>query len=815
MRKKLKVIFAALAVSALGLTAAACDVQSTPAEKQDAAYISGISLRYNGEDIKGGALSLDLDSEEHAFTADVIRTGSISGDVTYDSSDKAVATVADDGTMTLVGIGETVVTATAEADSRFKAYVAVTVTGDEEEQSYKITVVGGEANVSEAAEGTIVTLTPQPPEGMGFTGWKYSVDDLWINGNTFRMPASDITVTAEYGQTLSYRLEVQDGTYVAEGVAQGERIPYGTKVTLTSSVEPEEGMKLAGWTTGDAELDEKLGIDGNSFTMPGRNISLMPVFGYIDYNISVEGGEAFSKTAHIGDSVTILPDSSAVPAGKILLGWKGLDGDNILYSNTFEMPASDVSLTPVYGRSRTASLSSSYDYGSGSSGSASEVEIDGVKGRSYAFASNAGKGSKLRIKGGGVPYGPAPVVMEITLRNNNQSDITLEYTLDYYAANYSTGVSTIKGGTTSKLYLYVPEGELDESDADDGVASPYHVMFLREALNEESYFYLDVAVRYMVLDGGENVQTYNLSVMDGNYSVEGGYSLPAEGDKVTLTPDVKEGYVFSGWKVVKGDVEIEDNIFVMPAGDVEIEAQYTQLKSYSVTVTGGTSSVKEAYEGDTVTAVPDESLVPEGQIFVGWKGVLGGDALSFGQTFKMPASNVTLTPVYAAAEKAPALGTAMDNGTGTSQITNKYTTGLIDGESADFYELSAAYTAGTLVRIRGGNIFTGSADQPGKHQVAAVTFKNDGAYDITFNLFLENTARDEEGNDLYKYNIAETGNITVKAGQTVTVYMDVPVDNTGATPYPCIKFASDIGGKNGETFKLGIYVRLSDVSALE
>ncbi len=888
MSNKLKAILAVLLAAVLSLSLVACGGTVTPAVKQDGAYVSGISLRYNGEEIQGNSLRLDLASEGHAFTADVTRTGTISGDVTFKSSDKDVATVSDTGEMTLVGAGETVISATSVADANYTAYVAVTVVSDVQ-KTYKVTVKGGgTANVAEAAEGTIVTLKAQPPEGMAFTGWTYSVKDLWINGNTFRMPASDVIVTANYGGTLDYRLEVQDGTWTAEGVEAGARIPYGTKVTLTCTAEVPVGQRLSGWTTGDEALDASLNIENNTFNMPGRNISLLPEFDYIDYKVSVKGGVAPEQTAHYGDTVTLSPDYTKAPKGQILLGWKGLDEERTLYSNTFEMPAKDVQLEAVYGRAQVAALSASYDYGSGTAGTAGATDIDGLAGRSYAFAKTAKAGSKLRIKGGGVPYGPYPVVMEVTLRNENKSDISLEYTLDYYEANYSTGVLTVKGGTTLKAYLYVPKGELDESDVEDGVASPYHVMFLSKDLNEEDYFYLDVAVQYKVLDGVKDPATYSLSVKDGTYTVAGGYTVPAAGDKVTLAPAAKEGYRFKGWRVVKGTVEIEDNSFVMPAEAVEIEAVYKQIVYYAIAVEGGTASVggadaakaeagqtvvltpeeREGFEfeswqvvegnvtiqentftmpaanvsvkaiyrqlvehtvtvqkggtasvakamkGDLVTTTVDGSLAPAGQIFVGWKGVLEGDAISFGSSFVMPDKDVTLTPVYAAATKAKNLSSAMDNGTGTTPITGKHTTVSIGKESADCYEMPATYTAGTLVRIRGGNIFTGDANTPGVPQVAAITFQNNGKYDITFNYFLENTMRDEEGNDLYKYNIAETGNITVKAGETLTVYMYVPADNAGATPYPAIKFASDVGGQSGETFKLAMYTYLSDVSAL-
>ncbi len=133
-------------------------------------------------------------------------------------------------------------------------------------------------------------------------------------------------------------------------------------------------------------------------------------------------------------------------------------------------------------------------------------------------------------------------------------------------------------------------------------------------------------------------QLYTVTVTGGTASVD----VAASGEEVTLTPDepgVNERFV--GWVSINGDVEIVDNKFTMPAGNVEIEAIFEQL--YTVTVTGGTADPSEAAEGEevTLTAVaPGESYE-----FVEWM-VLGGDVDIVDNKFDMPAGDVEVEAVF-------------------------------------------------------------------------------------------------------------------------------------------------------------------------
>ncbi len=81
--------------------------------------------------------------------------------------------------------------------------------------------------------------------------------------------------------------------------------------------------------------------------------------------------------------------------------------------------------------------------------------------------------------------------------------------------------------------------------------------------------------------------TYKITVTDnGNGTASADYTTATAGTEVTLTATPDSRYRFMGWKVVSGDVTIEDNKFIMPAGDVEIQATFALKYPFTDVVEG-------------------------------------------------------------------------------------------------------------------------------------------------------------------------------------------------------------------------------------
>ena len=139
------------------------------------------------------------------------------------------------------------------------------------------------------------------------------------------------------------------------------------------------------------------------------------------------------------------------------------------------------------------------------------------------------------------------------------------------------------------------------------------------------------------------ISTYMLEV--GSGSGDGAY---ATGTMVTVIADPPPtGQHFAGWS---GDIAILSNPFlatttaIVPSMNVKIFAMYSELPTYTVTVTNGSGDGN--YLAGAQVAISADAA-PPGQQFAGWTGeVTFGDASSPTTTFTMPSSAVEVTATY-------------------------------------------------------------------------------------------------------------------------------------------------------------------------
>ncbi|HEU4680070.1 MAG TPA: PA14 domain-containing protein [Terrimicrobiaceae bacterium] len=161
--------------------------------------------------------------------------------------------------------------------------------------------------------------------------------------------------------------------------------------------------------------------------------------------------------------------------------------------------------------------------------------------------------------------------------------------------------------------------------------------FFDAPINTGAYVGLDTAAA--------PVGPFTLTVYHGS----GSGNYPA-GALVRVTADAPEfGQEFSGWT---GDIVILSNPFIptttatIPWMDVAIDASYSALPTYMVTVTNGTGDGD--YLADEQVAIAADPA-PAGQQFAGWIGnVTFANASSPTTTFTMPASAVAVTATYSA-----------------------------------------------------------------------------------------------------------------------------------------------------------------------
>ena len=195
-------------------------------------------------------------------------------------------------------------------------------------EKYAITVTGGTADKSEAAEGETVTLTVgEVPTGKRFVAWE--VNGVAIVGNTFEMPAEAVTVEATYVDV--YAITVTGGTADKTEAAEGET------VTLTLGTVPA-GHEFSHWTVNGDQ------IEGSIFEMSAEAVEVVAVFTKINYTVTVTGGSADKETAQIGDVVTLTPDADT--EDKAFAYWK-VNGTRI-EGNTYTMGAANIECEAVF-----------------------------------------------------------------------------------------------------------------------------------------------------------------------------------------------------------------------------------------------------------------------------------------------------------------------------------------------------------------------------------------------------------------------------------------------------------------------------------
>ena len=192
------------------------------------------------------------------------------------------------------------------------------------------------ASATSAAAGTIIELAATPAEG--YTLDYFTLDGERINGDTFIMPARNVEVSAVFTAN-AYSITVvppAGGTVSASATSAAA----GTTVKLTAT--PAEGYTLDYFTL-DGER-----INGNTFSMPARNVEVSAVFTANAYSITVvqpAGGTvtASKLSAFFVEAVelTAVPDEGYELSHYVVNGAANNGG-------TFTMPARDVIVTAVF-----------------------------------------------------------------------------------------------------------------------------------------------------------------------------------------------------------------------------------------------------------------------------------------------------------------------------------------------------------------------------------------------------------------------------------------------------------------------------------
>lgn len=216
-----------------------------------------------------------------------------------------------------------------------------------EPTKYAVTVNDGTADKAVAAEGETVTVTAPTKEDYTFTGWTSTptvdfADEKAVK-TTFDMPASDVTVTANYEKDAVVPTEYT--VTVSGGTANPTKAKAGETVTITANV--PAGKVFNGWT-GDVTFADASKTT-TTFVMPAKDVTVTATYKNAEYKVTVNNGKADKETAEMNQVVSIT--ANAAPTGKVFDKWTGTDvtfTDANKATTTFTMPAKDVTVTATY-----------------------------------------------------------------------------------------------------------------------------------------------------------------------------------------------------------------------------------------------------------------------------------------------------------------------------------------------------------------------------------------------------------------------------------------------------------------------------------
>lgn len=219
-----------------------------------------------------------------------------------------------------------------------------------EPTKYAVTVNDGTADVTDAAEGETVNVEANPAkEGFHFTGWTSTPTVVFADekavSTTFTMPASAVTVTANYEKDdvvpTEYTVTVNGGT------ANPTKAEAGKTVTVTANAAPA-GKVFDKWTSEDVTFTNANNAT-ITFTMPAKDVTVTATYKNAEYKVTVNNGKADKETAEMNQVVSIT--ANAAPTGKVFDKWTGTDvtfADANKATTTFKMPASNVTVTATY-----------------------------------------------------------------------------------------------------------------------------------------------------------------------------------------------------------------------------------------------------------------------------------------------------------------------------------------------------------------------------------------------------------------------------------------------------------------------------------
>lgn len=482
--------------------------------------------------------------------------------------------------------------------------------------------------------GDSVSVTAEDKVGHSFTGW--SVEGMTAADATsrtleFTMPASDVTLTANYSRN-KYKVSV--------GYVGSVEKEYEAEVTVTAA--ERTGYTFNYWTVKGVTVEDTKSKTLH-FKMPANDVTLTPDYSKNKYTL-VENGMADKRYYY--EQVTLQAQSRA---GQTFDHWE-ISGVEISEEDakkmrlTFRMPANDVTAEAIY----TINL-----YAVEVEGGRAEVDGKTVTAVPYdktvTLVPEPEPGKEF------VRWKVVDDSISLSIVRNRFTMPCCNVKLKAVYKDIRYTITITGGNASSEKYIKATDAKYNER---------IYLKAVPENVGDELDYW---EVNGQKIDGSEfympaeNVTIravwkraiYKLTLGNATAMVNGNPASTAQyGDKVSLTAEPPYGKEFVRWELSGLDgVETEtwgrSLTFKMPANDVTAKAIYED-GVYSIFITGGTVENTKHKAGEPVLVKVDETQFPEGQTFKEWKTApeLDMQPTDGGYTFTMPGESVTIEAVY-------------------------------------------------------------------------------------------------------------------------------------------------------------------------
>ena len=470
---------------------------------------------------------------------------------------------------------------------------------------YKVTVIGGTAQVDADAEPTseafatyecpVSIFADTAPTGQRFVRWTSEdgvvFDDATSAETTFTMPAKAVTVTAEF-EYIPYTVTVVGGTAYTDGEPAGSiTAEYGDYINIVAEV--PTGKRFVKWTSDSADVvfDSETS-ETTSFEMPAGDITVTANYDFEDYEIKVTGGAAqvndggpFStNAAHYGDNVKIKAHNPGI--GMKFKNWTitGVDTSELVLTDrelTFTMPANAVTATANY---------EYIDY---------TVSVTG----GTANKTTAHYGDSITITAAAPATGmkfTSWTLNGVTVEDTSLTELTFEMpannvtaTANYDFIDYTVSIT---GGTANKTTAhYDEEVTITAKEPEKGKE------FDKWTVTGLDTAGLDLTKPELTFTMPTNAVTATAVFKDIDYEVKViCHNIETKtahyGEEVTITAENIEGKIFVCWAFTNLDTEELDLTraelsFTMPANNVTAKAIYEEL--ITLTFEGSTAQSEE------------------------------------------------------------------------------------------------------------------------------------------------------------------------------------------------------------------------------